>query len=154
MKAAALIIILNLGVLITAQSKTSDEFPATSEKCFQREHVPQSYKTNFHNFQYPNEEIVQKYIHCISSELEIWDNTNGFNLEKISQQYRSRANEEVVLPVISKCNRDNQNSNKPLWCYRAFLCILNTQVGNGLKRTYAANAKKVIYQMAIIKVNQ
>ncbi|XP_065368018.1 general odorant-binding protein 99a-like [Calliphora vicina] len=136
MKAAIttlLILSLNLVMLIDGQSKTSDEFPEKSEKCFQQEHVPQAYKARFQSFQYPNEEIVHKYIHCVSNELGIWDNTNGFNVEKISQQYRGRANDEVVIPVISKCNQDNQNRNKDLWCYRSFLCILNSQVGEWFK---------------------
>lgn len=122
-----------LKILRAETSKTSDEFPEKSEKCFQREQVPQSYKARFQSFQYPNEEIVHKYIHCVARELDIWDDSNGFNVEKISQQYRDRANDEVIIPVISKCNQDNQNRNKNLWCYRAFLCILNTQVGEWFK---------------------
>lgn len=116
-----------------AQSKTSDEFPEKSEKCFHKERVPQSYKARFQSFQYPNEEVVHKYIYCISNELEIWSDATGFSVEKIAQQYRGRANDEVVIPVISKCNQDTLNRNKPLWCYQAFLCILNTQVGEWFK---------------------
>lgn len=123
----------SLQLLVTSQSKTSAEFPEKSEKCFQKERLPQSYKSRFQSFQYPNEDIVHKYIHCVSTELGIWEDANGFNVEKISQQYRDKANEEIVIPVISKCNQDNRIANKELWCYRSFLCILNTQVGEWFK---------------------
>ncbi|XP_023294592.2 general odorant-binding protein 99a-like [Lucilia cuprina] len=127
------LIILIVCFYVAIASKISDEFPQKSEKCFQQERVPQDLKASFQSFQYPNRDIVHKYIHCVSTELDIWDNTNGFNVEKISQQYRGRANDELVIPVISKCNLDNQNRNKELWCYRSFLCILNTQVGDWFK---------------------
>lgn len=95
--------------------------------------MPQRYKASFQVFRYADEEIVHKYIHCVATELEIWNNRSGFNIEKIYNQYRDRANDEVMLPVISNCNRSSQNSNKELWCYRAFVCILNTDVGKWFK---------------------
>ncbi|XP_073812883.1 general odorant-binding protein 99a-like [Musca autumnalis] len=120
-------------ISVTAQNTISDHFYDKSEKCFDQLHVPQRYKATFQAFRYPDEEIVHKYIHCVAMELEIWTNRSGFNIEKIYQQYRNRANDEVMLPTISNCNRSAQNSNKELWCYRAFLCILNTDVGKWFK---------------------
>uniref|UniRef100_A0A1B0AD93 Uncharacterized protein n=3 Tax=Glossina TaxID=44049 RepID=A0A1B0AD93_GLOPL len=118
---------------LSNQSKISDDFFQMSERCMRLEKVPDRYKAQFTEFQFPNDPIVHKYILCVNRELQIWDNNQGFDIEKIYQQYKGRANEEVVLPIISQCNQDAKQRNYELWCYKAFLCILDTQVGEWFK---------------------
>ncbi|XP_013105869.1 general odorant-binding protein 99b-like [Stomoxys calcitrans] len=133
MKLVAFILLFLSLPAVFGQNTISDQFFSKSEICFELLHVPNRYRSEFGNFSYADEEVVHKYIHCVTTELDIWNDRSGFNIEKIYHQYRNRANDEVMLPIISNCNRSSQNNNKELWCYRAFVCILNTDVGQWFK---------------------
>ncbi|XP_054730877.1 general odorant-binding protein 99a-like [Anastrepha obliqua] len=115
------------------EEKSEDDFLSASERCFEREHLPSSYQRRFDNFEYPDEEIVHRYVHCIWKKLELWNDRTGFNVEHIAALYRDKANTEVLVPILSDCNRNAQNESKLKWCYDAFKCMLNSRVGQWFK---------------------
>ncbi|KAH8387128.1 hypothetical protein KR093_004928, partial [Drosophila rubida] len=86
--------------------------------------------------EYANELWVQRYVHCFWTRLQLWEDTAGFNTARIVQTFGGprRFNEEQALPAISGCNaharRISAADSTLDWCYKAFVCILRTPVGN------------------------
>lgn len=115
------------------EEKTEDDFLSAGERCFQRERLAAPYQRRFDTFDYPDEEPVHRYVHCIWTELKLWNDRTGFNVEHIAALYRDKANTEVLVPILSDCNRNAQNEPSLKWCYRAFKCVLNSQVGQWFK---------------------
>nr|WDE30504.1 odorant binding protein 2 [Neoceratitis asiatica] len=115
------------------EEKTEDDFLTASERCFQRERLAATYQRQFDNFIYPDEEPVHRYVHCIWTELKLWNDRTGFNVEHIASLYRDKANTEVLVPILSDCNRNTNNEPILQWCYTAFKCVLNSRVGQWFK---------------------
>ncbi|XP_017063964.1 uncharacterized protein LOC108103108 [Drosophila eugracilis] len=90
---------------------------------------------------------VRHYLHCFWSRLQLWQNASGFQAQRIVQSFggERRLNVEQALPVINGCNAKTKSrgSGSGLglgsqaavdWCFRAFVCVLKTPVGEWYKR--------------------
>ncbi|KAL7744928.1 hypothetical protein ACLKA6_007202 [Drosophila palustris] len=88
--------------------------------------------------EYENELWVHLYIHCFWTQLQLWEDDTGFNSNRILHTYggRQRLNEEEALLAINGCNaRARGTSEYPIdWCFKAFICILRTPVGDWYRR--------------------
>ncbi|EDV46279.1 uncharacterized protein LOC6549749 [Drosophila erecta] len=84
---------------------------------------------------------VRQYLHCFWSRLQLWLDETGFQAQRIIQSFggERRLNVEQALPVINGCNA--KTSSRGLgaqaavdWCFRAFVCVMSTPVGEWYKR--------------------
>ncbi|XP_043659293.1 uncharacterized protein LOC122623954 [Drosophila teissieri] len=91
--------------------------------------------------QYEDAPHVRHYLHCFWSRLQLWLDESGFQAQRIVQSFggERRLNVEQALPAINGCNA--KTSSRGLrsqavvdWCFRAFVCVLSTPVGEWYKR--------------------
>ncbi|XP_016936738.2 uncharacterized protein Obp8a [Drosophila suzukii] len=86
---------------------------------------------------------VRHYLHCFWSRLQLWQDDSGFQAQRIVQSFggERRLNVEQALPAINGCNAKTRfrGSGSGMgsvvdWCFRAFVCVLATPVGEWYKR--------------------
>ncbi|XP_070074816.1 uncharacterized protein Obp8a [Drosophila takahashii] len=98
---------------------------------------------------------VRHYLHCFWSRLRLWQDASGFQALRIVQSFggERRLNVEQALPAINGCNArtrfrsgsrsvsrsgsgSQSRSQVPVvdWCFRAFVCVLATPVGDWYRR--------------------
>ncbi|XP_016948038.1 uncharacterized protein LOC108023266 [Drosophila biarmipes] len=92
---------------------------------------------------------VRHYLHCFWSRLQLWQDASGFQAQRIVQSFggERRLNVEQALPVINGCNARTRFRGSGFgvasgsgsqavvdWCFRAFVCVLATPVGEWYKR--------------------
>nr|ACY92715.1 odorant binding protein 8a [Drosophila melanogaster]ACY92731.1 odorant binding protein 8a [Drosophila melanogaster]ACY92732.1 odorant binding protein 8a [Drosophila melanogaster]ACY92733.1 odorant binding protein 8a [Drosophila melanogaster]ACY92764.1 odorant binding protein 8a [Drosophila melanogaster] len=84
---------------------------------------------------------VRHYLHCFWSRLQLWLDETGFQAQRIVQSFggERRLNVEQALPAINGCNAKTSSRGSGAqtvvdWCFRAFVCVLATPVGEWYKR--------------------
>ncbi|KAH8356630.1 hypothetical protein KR084_005844, partial [Drosophila pseudotakahashii] len=90
---------------------------------------------------------VRHYLHCFWSRLQLWQDASGFQAQRIVQSFggERRLNVEQALPAINGCTAKTRfrsgsgsrsGSQVPVvdWCFRAFVCVLATPVGDWYRR--------------------
>lgn len=95
------------------------------EECFKSENVPQAVIEKLNNRQY-DEDLGQEarcYIRCIGLKSEIWDDTNGYDLERSYQNLISTGF-EVSKENLQKCITPNtDNDDKCTWAAKNLKCL-------------------------------
>nr|ACY92850.1 odorant binding protein 8a [Drosophila melanogaster] len=79
---------------------------------------------------------VRHYLHCFWSRLQLWLDETGFRRSFGGER---RLNVEQALPAINGCNAKTSSRGSGAqtvvdWCFRAFVCVLATPVGEWYKR--------------------
>ncbi|XP_034119489.1 uncharacterized protein LOC117578225 isoform X2 [Drosophila albomicans] len=130
-----LTLLFTLLPLLRARSPQSLAIVRARDECTRSGRLTAEQRRTLDRLEYANELWVQRYLHCFWTQLQLWEDNDGFNSMRIVQTYGGphRFNVEQALPAIGGCNaraRRTSTGNAIDWCYKAFVCILRTPVGD------------------------
>lgn len=79
---------------------------------------------------FPDEEVVRKYLLCIAKTWEVFDEENGFNMDRLIVEFELLLNRDEVLPIANRCvDKNEQGSSPDVWVYRVQQCVGKTKLG-------------------------
>ncbi|KAH8276648.1 hypothetical protein KR044_001088 [Drosophila immigrans] len=125
--------------LLCARSPQSQAILRARDDCARDGRLSAEQRRALDRLEYADKPWVQRYVHCFWTHLQLWEeNGDGFNAARIVQTYGGpqRFNEEQALPAISACNARARRTSAAQRerCYKAFVCILRSPVGNWYRR--------------------
>lgn len=97
------------------------------EKCVSSLEIPQALVKQYERENFPNDMKTKCYVKCILNNLELFDDTHGFDTERfvtvLGDSSRSDG-ESFIRTKVLKCTRKNaQSSDACEFAYRSFLCF-------------------------------
>ncbi|XP_017041920.1 uncharacterized protein LOC108088582 [Drosophila ficusphila] len=142
-------------VVLGIQSSQSLALLQAREQCGRKLNPSQRFQLD--RMQFEDAPHVRHYLHCFWSRLQLWQDATGFQAHRIVQSFGGERilNVEQALPAINGCNAKTRRrasgsgsgSGSRLvtglvagsqaveeWCFRAFVCVLRTPVGEWYKR--------------------
>ncbi|XP_067625752.1 general odorant-binding protein 99a-like [Eurosta solidaginis] len=114
--------------------KTPAEIKAIREECLKE--LPLSEETIQHlkNFVFPDEEPVRKYLLCSTKKLGIFSEHEGYNAERVAQQFKADLDAAEVLAIAQGCaDKNEQGSSAEIWAYRGHKCMVSSKIGEQIK---------------------
>lgn len=78
----------------------------------------------YKKWNFSNDEKTQCYIKCIFGKMGLFDEKDGFDIERLVKQLGQGKNETVIRPEIVKCaDKNQQKTDACQWAYRGFDCF-------------------------------
>ncbi|XP_055850140.1 general odorant-binding protein 99a-like [Episyrphus balteatus] len=135
--AAVLVLCVASASAAVLKDKTEDEFFTASAACAKKLQIDDSHLAKFQELDYPNDKTTQEFLHCLWTGMDLFNDEIGYNVENIAFLYKDKANSEVLIPILSECNKKEANDSTLSWLYRGFQCIMSSKVGQWFKEDIA-----------------
>lgn len=86
--------------------------------------IPEDKVNEYKKWNFSNDEKTQCYIKCIFGKMGLFDEKEGFNVERLVKQLGQGKNETVIRPEVIKCaDKNTQKTNTCAWAFRGFDCF-------------------------------
>ncbi|XP_055383607.1 general odorant-binding protein 99b-like [Condylostylus longicornis] len=102
--------------------KTPEELKQVRADCLEKFPVPKETRELFKRFEYPDEEIVEKYVHCVAAELQYFVEPEGYIDEHLETQFGTDK-----TPIINKCitfKKDHPDWTLGHWALSDWKCLV------------------------------
>ncbi|XP_068159027.1 uncharacterized protein Obp8a [Drosophila tropicalis] len=139
-----LAVMLVLGLQVQSPAIGIDGAPTSSSRrlltardyCFRSGKLSDRQRLRLDHMAYENQEYAHRYVHCFWTKMQLWRDDYGFQAMRIVNHFGGpdRLNVEQAVPAINKCNLSTRSGAAANWCYRAFVCVMRTPVGEWFRR--------------------
>lgn len=93
-------------------------------------------KTGIHNFNYPDEEAVRKYLLCMTKKMGIFCHHDGkFITDRVVQQFKHHTDESTTKKITEECTTKHPKGDKEaeVHVYEINKCIHDSEIGENIK---------------------
>ncbi|CAD7087219.1 unnamed protein product [Hermetia illucens] len=111
-------------IIAMASAISTEEFQKMREECFKSEKVPEADIEKLKNREYGLDlgHEAKCYIRCLGMKTGNWDDTNGYDVEKIYTDFRT-AGLEVTKENLNKCFKSSGDDDKCVWAAKDLKCL-------------------------------
>ncbi|XP_055383650.1 general odorant-binding protein 99a-like [Condylostylus longicornis] len=102
--------------------RTVEQLKEARADCIEKFPVPAETRELFKKFEYPEEEIVENYVHCVAVELQYFVDTEGYIDEHLEKQF---GNDKI--DIINKCitfKKDHPDWTLGHWALSDWKCLV------------------------------
>ncbi|XP_052862705.1 general odorant-binding protein 99a-like isoform X1 [Anopheles cruzii] len=103
--------------------QTRDDLLKYRGECVKSLGVSDELVEKYKSWNFPEDDTTQCYIKCIFNKMQLFDDTNGPNVENLVQQLAHGRDAEEVRGEINKCTGSNTDGNICHWAFRGFQCF-------------------------------
>lgn len=104
--------------------QTQENLNSYRPECVTSLGISEELVNEYKKFNFSNDEKTQCYINCIFKKMGLFDEKDGFNIDRLVKQLSQGKNETVIRPEVVKCADKNPNkTNACSWAYRGFTCF-------------------------------
>lgn len=104
--------------------QTQENLVSYRPECVSSLSIGEDLVNEYKKFNFPNDDKTQCYINCIFKKMGLFDEKEGFNVERLVKQLGQGKNETVIRQEVVKCADKNPNKSSACnWAYRGFLCF-------------------------------
>ncbi|XP_055381896.1 general odorant-binding protein 99b-like [Condylostylus longicornis] len=104
------------------EKKSIEEIKQGRAECFEKFPVPKETRELFKKFEYPDDEIVQNYVHCVAVKLYYFVDVEGYIDEHLEIQFGADK-----TPIINKCitfKKDHPDWTLGQWALSDWKCLV------------------------------
>jgi len=114
--------------------KNADEIKAIRSECLKEHSLSQEQVQKMKNFEFPDEEVVRKYLECTADKLGIFCSMEGYHADRIAQQFKMDMEESEVLTIAQGCiDKNEQGSSSDVWAFRGHKCLMASKIGDKVR---------------------
>jgi len=104
--------------------QTQENIATYRPECASSLNISENLVNEYKKWNFPNDEKTRCYIRCIFKKMGLFDDTTGFNIDRLVKQLGQNRNESEVRPEVVKCADKNPNKDDAcIWAFRGFNCF-------------------------------